>query len=164
MRGWKRLGGKSLVIPSATTLVDIPLGQLPDNFKLSGRVYLDKIVAGKGSGSVLALATSQAGAYIMGLAIHKYPTPLAPEVRIGGDIVLTPANLEKLVHLGRWQKWEFTLRGDRAQVMLDGQTIYDDVLKNPAAVRNRLKAARLQLGSVPSWIDDVVVTALPKEN
>ncbi len=151
--------GKAVHFPTPMAGVDIPVGPLPENFTLSGRLYLEPIKTGLASGGVLALGTSQNNAYILGLVLHKYPTAPFPELRIGNDVVISSAELQKLASLETWQKWDFTLRGDRVKVVLDGKTIYDEALKNPVAIKNRLRDARLNLGHAASWVDDVTLTA-----
>ena len=111
-----------------------------------------------------AICTANSNEVLLGLAVNKYPKPWLPEIRVGGDVVVESAALERALTPETWQRWEFTLRGDRATVTLDGKTIYDEIVKNAAGLRNRLRDARLNLGRVTGWIDDVVVTALPKAN
>lgn len=154
--------GKALQLPSPSAALELPLGQLPDDFKLSGRLYLEKVIPGITGGGVLAICTSNSNEVLLGLAVNKYPKPWLPEIRVGGDVVVESAALEKSLVPEMWQRWEFTLRGDRATVTLDGKTIYDEVVKNPAGLRSRLRGSRLNLGRVTGWIDDVAVTAFPK--
>ena len=156
--------GKALRLPSPSAGLEVPLGQLPDDFSLSGRLYLERVIPGIAGGGVLAICTANPNEVLLGLAVNKYPKPWLPEIRIGGDVVVESAALEKSLGMETWQRWEFTLRGDRATVTLDGKTIYDEVVKNPAGLRNRLRDSRLNLGRVTGWLDDVVVTALPKAN
>lgn len=155
--------GKALQMLSPSAALEIPLGQLPDNFSLSGRLYLGKVTPGITNGGVLALCTANPNEVLLGLAVNKYPKPWLPEIRVGSEVVVESAALEKSIVPEVWQRWEFTLRGDHVKVTLDGKTLYDAPLKNPTGLRQQLRNARLNLGRVTGWIDDVVITTLPKE-
>lgn len=155
--------GKALQIPSPASWVDVPI-ELPENFKLSGRFYLERVIPGISNGAVLALGTANGNELIVGIAVNKYPKPWMVEVRVGDDIVLTSTEVEKIIMPETWQHWEFIWRGDSVTITVDNKKVYEGAVKNPNGMKGRLRNARLTFGRVTGWFDDVHVTALPKAN